>query len=114
MNKKIIESEKQHSKWIFDNDPHRQWAWDTPAGGLRAKRRGWLIAKGAKLGHGQRVLEIGCGTGYFTEMFLKYGGNILAVDLSPELLKVAVARLRNLPAFEEKMGGGGGIHGGAF
>jgi SAM-dependent methyltransferase len=42
------------------------------------------------------VLEIGCGTGIFTEIFAASGATIVAVDLSKDLLDKA--RARNLPA----------------
>jgi 2-polyprenyl-3-methyl-5-hydroxy-6-metoxy-1,4-benzoquinol methylase len=58
-------------------------------------RRANLIAAGAELKSGIRVLEIGCGTGMFTEMFTQSGAYIIAVDISPELL--ALARARRLP-----------------
>jgi len=96
VDKKILEAERKHGKWLLENDPVMQWGWGTPAGRLRARRRGQLIAQGANLANDMTVLEIGCGTGLFTEMFSKYGAYILAVDLSPELL--AAARQRNLPA----------------
>ncbi|MCL1915464.1 MAG: methyltransferase domain-containing protein [Desulfovibrionaceae bacterium] len=89
-------AEIKHGKWLLENDPAMQWGWGTPAGQLRAKRRGQLIAQGAKLAPGMRALEIGCGTGLFTEMFSKYGAHILAVDLSPDLL--SAARQKNVPA----------------
>jgi 2-polyprenyl-3-methyl-5-hydroxy-6-metoxy-1,4-benzoquinol methylase len=63
-----------------------------------------MIETGARLGSDMRVLEIGCGTGMFTEMFAQSGAQIIAVDISPELLKKAEAR--NLPKekvrFKEK------------
>jgi cyclopropane fatty-acyl-phospholipid synthase-like methyltransferase len=43
-----------------------------------------------------RVLEIGCGTGLFTEMFAQSGATLVAVDISEELLDKA--HLRGLPA----------------
>ena len=36
-----------------------------------------------------RVLEFGCGTGYFTEFFAATGAEILAIDISEDLLEVA-------------------------
>ena len=93
---KVVEAETRHGKWLAKNDPVMQWGWGTPAGQLRAKRRAELIALGAELKPGMRVLEIGCGTGMFTEMFATYGANILAVDLSKDLLELAAKR--NLPA----------------
>jgi ubiquinone/menaquinone biosynthesis C-methylase UbiE len=35
------------------------------------------------------VLELGCGTGYFTRELARTGANIVAVDVSPELLEKA-------------------------
>jgi SAM-dependent methyltransferase len=71
------------------------WGWGTPAGKRRAARRGRLIAEGAELRAGMHVLEVGCGTGNFTEVFAGYGARIIAVDISPELLDLA--RARGLP-----------------
>jgi len=89
------EREIIHGRWLADRETEEIWGWETPAGRLRAKRRAELIISGAKLGEGQRVLEIGCGTGLFTEMFAATGAEILAVDISPELLQRA--RARKLP-----------------
>ena len=72
------------------------WGWDSPAGRKRAERRGELIAIRAGLGPGTRILEIGCGTGLFTGMFARTGAQIVAVDISGDLL--AKAREQDLPA----------------
>jgi 2-polyprenyl-3-methyl-5-hydroxy-6-metoxy-1,4-benzoquinol methylase len=37
-------------------------------------------------------VEIGCGTGNFTEIFAQYGADIIAVDISPELIELAQKR----------------------
>jgi len=89
------EHEIQHGEWLAARDTEKIWGWDTPAGRLRAKRRATLVSEGAKLKPGDRVLEIGCGTGMFTEIFATSGATIVAVDLSRELLDKA--RARNLP-----------------
>jgi len=68
------------------------WGWGTPAGRLRAARRANLIMAGAELQPGKHVLEVGCGTGLFTEMFAATGASIVAVDISPELLDIAKRR----------------------
>ena len=72
------------------------WGWTTPAGQSRARRRAHLIISVAGLGSGRTVLEIGCGTGMFTERFAATGARVVAVDISPDLL--AKARHRRLPA----------------
>lgn len=85
-----------HGKKISFRDTERLWGWNTPAGQLRAKRRADLIAKSVHLKPGMRVLEIGCGTGLFTEMFAGTGARIIAVDISKELIEKA--RSRGIPA----------------
>ena len=44
---------------------------------------------------GERVLEVGCGEGYFSRIIAKAGGKVLATDISKELIALA-----------EKKGGG--------
>ena len=52
-----------------------------------------MIAEGAGLGRAKRILEIGCGTGLFTQMFAGLcPGKITAIDISPELLAIAKGR----------------------
>jgi len=89
------QGEIDHGKILATGDTELIWGWGRPAGQLRAKRRAELIAQGAGLRIGMRVLEIGCGTGMFTEIFALSGAQIVGVDISPDLL--AKARARNLP-----------------
>ena len=35
------------------------------------------------------VLELGCGTGYFTQELARSGADVVAIDVSPELLEIA-------------------------
>ncbi|MBI5574843.1 MAG: methyltransferase domain-containing protein [Deltaproteobacteria bacterium] len=84
-----------HGKKLSQVDPESVWGWKTPAGQVRAGRRAERIATGANLGPGVLALEVGCGTGLFTEMFARTGSRIVAVDISSDLLEMAVAR--NLP-----------------
>ena len=89
------EREIQHGTLLAKDDTELIWGWGTPAGQLRSRRRAALIVGGAKLRPGMSVLEIGCGTGMFTEMFAKSGAHIIAVDVSADLLQKALKR--NLP-----------------
>ena len=38
---------------------------------------------------GSTVLELGCGTGYFTKEIIKTGAKVTAIDISPDLLAIA-------------------------
>lgn len=87
--------EVEHGQFLAQGNTETLWGWGTPAGRLRADRRARLIADGAGLRPGVRALEIGCGTGLFTAMFAASGADILAVDISPDL--IAKARQRELP-----------------
>ena len=39
--------------------------------------------------HGQRVLDVGCGGGLLSEALARAGAQVTAIDLAPELVKVA-------------------------
>jgi demethylmenaquinone methyltransferase/2-methoxy-6-polyprenyl-1,4-benzoquinol methylase len=46
-----------------------------------------------ELGNFDSVLELACGTGYWTETLLKMGSAVTALDAAPEMLEIARARL---------------------
>ena len=86
-----LQNEIEHSRAL---SPHAEdiWGWSTPAGKLRAERRAQLLIEYAELSPGKKALEIGCGTGLFTEKLLRSGTDLVAVDLSDDLLEKARAR----------------------
>ena len=86
------EHEVAHGRYLAAHDVEKIWGWDTPAGRIRAQRRIDMIARGARLAPGTRVIEVGCGTGIFTEMLAKLGVHVTAIDISPELLEMARGR----------------------
>jgi 2-polyprenyl-3-methyl-5-hydroxy-6-metoxy-1,4-benzoquinol methylase len=85
-----------HGEFLAKGNTEWKWGWGTPAGRQRALRRANLIQSSAKLSPATQVLEIGCGTGNFTNLFARSNANIVAVDISPDLLEKA--RKRGLPA----------------
>jgi SAM-dependent methyltransferase len=58
-----------------------------------------LLAEAA-VGEGQRVLEVGAGTGKATELFAARGVGVLAVEPSPDMAAVARRRCAAYPAVE--------------
>ncbi|MEK8031289.1 magnesium protoporphyrin IX methyltransferase [Ideonella sp. DXS29W] len=92
----------------FDRTAAQAWARLTsnaPLGRIRASVRagrdemratllGWLPADL----HGARVLDAGCGTGAMAVEAARRGAEVVAIDLSPTLVKLAAERLpRHLP-----------------
>jgi 2-polyprenyl-3-methyl-5-hydroxy-6-metoxy-1,4-benzoquinol methylase len=86
------ERERIHDRHLIEVGAEAAWGWTTAAGRRRAARRAQLIADGARLRPGITALELGCGTGVFTEQFARTGAALCAVDLSADL--IAVARRR--------------------
>ena len=99
-----VANEIAHGRMLAASESESTWGWTTPAGQLRARRRADLIAATARLKAGRTALELGCGTGMFTAMFAATGARIIAIDISPDLLRKALER--QLPAdrvrFEER------------
>jgi ubiquinone/menaquinone biosynthesis C-methylase UbiE len=84
---KRIEHEITHGKFLAENGAGDIWNWESPAGKVRWKRRVEMLTKEIK--PGDIVLELGCGTGYFTREIIKTGATIIAIDISPDLLTIA-------------------------
>lgn len=91
-----IDNEILHGKRLASNNPEAIWQWASPAGQIRAGRRARLLIQAAGLKPDMKVMEIGCGTGLFTELMAETGAHILAIDVSPDLLEIA--RQRKLPS----------------
>jgi ubiquinone/menaquinone biosynthesis C-methylase UbiE len=51
------------------------------------------VAAAAVSKPGDRVLEIGCGTGAVTALLVARGARVVAIDQAPEMLEQAIARL---------------------
>jgi len=71
------------------------WGWETPAGKLRVERRIALFQKLGELNSTSKVLELGCGTGIFSEKLSTTGIQLSSIDLSPDLLEQAKDRIKN-------------------
>jgi SAM-dependent methyltransferase len=90
--------ELEHARKILHN-PEFYWNAGTPAGERGSLRRARWVMEAAGLGPGKRALEVGCGTGYFSNIFLETGVRLHSIDISPELLEKAVQRCGNRADF---------------
>jgi SAM-dependent methyltransferase len=84
-----IAKEVQHGRFLADHGAGEIWNWESPAGRLRWARRVKMLSSHLK--PGMTVLELGCGAGYFTQELARSGADIVAIDVSPELLEIARA-----------------------
>lgn len=51
-----------------------------------------LFAQVAQLAQGQKVLELACGTGYWSKILAEHASHVVAVDCNTEMLDIAAAR----------------------
>jgi 2-polyprenyl-3-methyl-5-hydroxy-6-metoxy-1,4-benzoquinol methylase len=86
------EHEIEHGRKLLEAGAEQTWGWGTAAGQIRARQRADWIIQHANLKPGMSVLEIGCGTGNFTEYFAQSGANIMALDISEDLIRRAKER----------------------
>lgn len=93
-NDKRIENEIAHGK-LITKEGEQIWNWSSPAGKIRWQRRADLLV--SFIGNeDKKVLEVGCGTGLFTAEIAKTDNQIIAIDISPDLLLLAKNEI-NLP-----------------
>ena len=88
-----VAQEIRHGRFLAKHGAGEIWNWESHAGKLRWARRVKMI--GGHLKPGMTILELGCGAGYFTKEFARSGAEIVAIDVSAELLEIAKA---NCPA----------------
>lgn len=84
-----IAREVQHGRFLAEHGAGKTWNWEGPAGQRRWARRVKMLSE--HLRREMTVLELGCGTGYFTRELARSGADIVAIDISPELLEIAKA-----------------------
>jgi SAM-dependent methyltransferase len=87
-----VAKEIGHGRFLAKHGAGEIWNWEGPAGKLRWARRVKMI--GAHLKPAMTILELGCGAGYFTKEFARSGAEIVAVDVSADLLEIAKANGR--------------------
>ena len=84
---KRLQNEIEHGRFLAKHGPGEIWNWDRPAGRRRWARRVQMLM--ADLRPDMEVLELGCGSGYFTRELVKSRAIVTAIDISPDLLELA-------------------------
>jgi SAM-dependent methyltransferase len=84
-----LDNEVAHGRFLAAHGAGEVWNWESPAGRLRWERRVQML--GAHLRPGMTILEVGCGTGSFTRELARSGAEVVAIDVSLELLEIARA-----------------------
>ncbi len=82
-----IINEIRHSDYLLKKGAGNIWNWESAAGKIRWQRRVKLLCE--KLKENWQVLELGCGTGYFTKELAKTNCKVIAVDIAFNLIKEA-------------------------
>src|ERR1051325_3955231 len=82
-----VAQEISHGRFLAQRGAGEIWNWESPAGKCRWARRVKMLSNHLK--PGMTVLELGCGAGYFTQELVRSGADIVAIDVSPELLEIA-------------------------
>lgn len=98
MNNKIDDEVRKqheliHGKKLLAGGAAEIWGHASCAGQRRVLRRVQRMAELIKPNSATCVVELGCGTGIFSQELAKTGAHIIAVDISPDLLGVARTRV---------------------
>lgn len=82
------------TKPIFDDTAQKYDSWyDTPTGRAVDHVEHQVFASLFKP-NGKKILEIGCGTGLYTLRMAEQGFDITALDISPEMMKIAREKIQ--------------------
>lgn len=87
-----LEREISHGKHLAKVGEGELWYWATPAGKIRFQRRYEMLS--SHVTPAMKILEVGCGPGYFTKLLVATKAQIIAIDISPDLLKYARENIR--------------------
>lgn len=88
-----LQREIEHGRYLVAHGAGEIWNWEGPAGQIRWRRRVRMLTQDIR--RGMNVLELGCGTAYFTRELARTGATITAIDISPELLAAAQEQCRS-------------------
>lgn len=82
-------------KQLFDNMPDKYTAWfKTPIGKLVMDTEKTMTLGLLKPTSGDVILDVGCGSGIFTEFFIDAGADVIGLDISVPMIRDACVRLQ--------------------
>ena len=85
-------------KELFDQWPERYDSWfTTPIGSLVKKYESDLLLEMLQPRKEERLLDVGCGTGVFTQDALDHGVSVVGLDISLPMLQLAAKKLSGQP-----------------
>jgi ubiquinone/menaquinone biosynthesis C-methylase UbiE len=83
---------------LFDSWSSRYDQWfETPVGALVKRYESDMLKELVRPAPGEKILDVGCGTGIFTLDILDAGPEIMGVDISEPMLRVAAHKARRHP-----------------
>ena len=88
----------KYASRLFDKWPDKYDRWfETPIGTLVKKYENQLLLDFLQPHPGERILDVGCGTGVFTLNILASGPHVTGLDISQPMLKGAEYKLKGYP-----------------
>lgn len=88
----------RYASRLFDKWPDKYDEWfETPIGALVKKYENHLLLDLLQPHSGERILDIGCGTGVFTLNILACGPHVTGLDISQPMLKRAGYKTKGYP-----------------
>lgn len=90
-----IEAQRNYWDRLAAGYDHR-YGYDTEKGKAKLARKVARVVEILNLKRGDFVLELGCGTGVYSKLLSEYGLQVIAIDASEGMLKIARQRTRKV------------------